>query len=56
MRGPFSAHDEVDREMTGNSRIRLLQELSELGWFNGGSGPVLSMLTGPELHAADEDP
>ena len=42
MRRPFSVTHPVNPETARNSRIRLLQKLSELGWFNEGSDQLLT--------------
>ena len=56
MREPQSVTHGIQPELAGNSRIRLLQELSELGWFNGEAGPVFEEPGMPELDIPVMDP
>ena len=56
MRGPFSLTHPGDPEIGKSHCSRTRQKLTELGWFNEGTGPVLSELAGPVSGIPAEDP
>ena len=56
MRRPFLPTHAAEPETAGNSRNRIPQELSELGWFHEGFGSLLTELTDPELTGPARDP
>ena len=50
MRGPFSVTHRVDQEMAERSMFSGLPELSDLGWFNEGSGSLSQERTSLKRH------